>query len=77
MDDATPPTTPPDAAARLLRPGGLLVLEHAEVQSAAARAMVLDTGVLVGPRTLPDLAGRDRMVVARRDAPVDVADSPS
>lgn len=66
-----------DAAARLLRPGGLLVLEHAEVQSAAARAMVLDTGVLVGPRTLPDLAGRDRMVVARRDAPVDVADSPS
>ncbi len=54
------------AAARLLRPGGLLVMEHADVQGAAARALVEATGAFEGSRTLPDLAGRDRMVVARR-----------
>lgn len=54
------------AAARLLRDGGLLVMEHADVQGAAARAMVTATGAFEGARTLPDLAGRDRMVVARR-----------
>lgn len=53
-------------AARLLREGGLLVMEHADVQGAAARAMVTATGAFEGARTLPDLAGRDRMVVARR-----------
>ena len=54
------------AAARLLRVGGLLVMEHADVQGAAARAMVTATGAFEGAVTLPDLAGRDRMVVARR-----------
>ncbi|WP_435739072.1 peptide chain release factor N(5)-glutamine methyltransferase [Cellulosimicrobium sp. PMB13] len=59
------------AAARLLRPGGLYVMEHAEVQAVAARAMVEATGAFVDVRTLPDLTGRDRMVVARRaDIPV-------
>ena len=57
------------AAARLLRPGGLYVMEHAEVQAAGARAMVDATGdvraggprPVAGPhRTSP------RMVVARR-----------
>lgn len=66
------------AAARLLRPGGLYVMEHAEVQDAAARAMV-DATPEPGPgrrgapafaaaATRPDLTGRPRMVVARRAA---------
>ncbi|AEG45029.1 peptide chain release factor N(5)-glutamine methyltransferase [Isoptericola variabilis] len=63
------------AAARLLRPGGLYAMEHAEVQDAPARAMVDATpDPAVGPgsrafeaaATLPDLTGRPRMVVARR-----------
>jgi len=59
------------AAARLLRPGGLYVMEHAEVQDAAARRMVDavrdGAGLAFAPaETRPDLAGRPRMVVARR-----------
>nr|WP_245885945.1 peptide chain release factor N(5)-glutamine methyltransferase [Xylanimonas oleitrophica] len=59
------------AAARLLRPGGLYVMEHAEVQAAAARAMVDAVRVGGGPgfepaATREDLTGRPRMVVARR-----------
>ncbi|MEL7976998.1 peptide chain release factor N(5)-glutamine methyltransferase [Isoptericola sp. F-RaC21] len=54
------------AAARLLRPGGLYVMEHAEVQDAAARAMVADAGGFDAASTAEDLAGRPRMVVARR-----------
>jgi release factor glutamine methyltransferase len=56
------------AAARLLRPGGLLVMEHAEVQAGAVRAAVRATGAFTAVRTLADLNGRDRMVVARRTA---------
>jgi release factor glutamine methyltransferase len=54
------------AAARLLRAGGLYVMEHAEVQAVAAREMVAGTDAFVDVRTLTDLTGRDRMVVARR-----------
>ncbi len=54
------------AGARLLRPGGLLVVEHAEVQAADARAMVDGTGAFEPAGTRPDLTGRPRMVVARR-----------
>ncbi|MFI9488731.1 N5-glutamine methyltransferase family protein [Promicromonospora sp. NPDC052451] len=63
------------AAARLLRPGGLYVMEHAEVQAEAARAMVAATTDAEGrpafeePETRKDLTGRPRMVVARRAAP--------
>lgn len=57
------------AAARLLRPGGLLVMEHADVQGPAVRALVAATGAFDAPRTLADLTGRDRMVVACRLAP--------
>lgn len=66
------------AAARLLRPGGLYVMEHAEVQDAAARAMVDDTPdpdaagrhlrAFGAAATRTDLTGRPRMVVARRAA---------
>ncbi|MFE7406833.1 peptide chain release factor N(5)-glutamine methyltransferase [Isoptericola sp. NPDC057559] len=54
------------AAARLLRPGGLYVMEHAEVQAADARAMVAAAGGFGPAETLDDLTGRPRMVVARR-----------
>jgi len=65
-DGLTVPTGVVGAAVRLLRAGGLLVMEHAEVQAAAVRAVVEATGVFAQVRTAVDLAGRDRMVVARR-----------
>ncbi|KAE8762486.1 peptide chain release factor N(5)-glutamine methyltransferase [Georgenia thermotolerans] len=52
-------------AARLLRPGGTFVMEHAEVQAEAVRALVAAAG-LGDVRTGQDLTGRDRYVVARR-----------
>jgi release factor glutamine methyltransferase len=61
-----------DAAARLLRSGGLYVMEHAEVQAEAAQAMVAAARDAEGrpvfgePETRKDLTGRPRMVVARR-----------
>jgi release factor glutamine methyltransferase len=64
-------------AARLLRPGGLLVMEHAEVQAAAARALALREGTFDAVRTGTDLTGRDRMLVARRCDGAVVRDSPS
>lgn len=54
------------AAVRLLRDGGLYVMEHAEVQDAAARAMVDACGAFDQATTRADLTGRPRMVVARR-----------
>ena len=55
------------AAVRLLRPGGLFVMEHAEVQADAARDLVRSTGAFDDIRTCADLTGRARMVVARRN----------
>jgi release factor glutamine methyltransferase len=54
------------AAAGLLRPGGLLVMEHGDAQGAAVRALV------EGPRwhdvrTAEDLTGRPRALLARRE----------
>lgn len=54
------------AAGRLLAPGGLLVMEHAEVQAEAVRELVGQAGTFTQVRTAPDLTGRDRMVIARR-----------
>ena len=54
------------AAARLLRPGGLLVMEHAEVQAAAARELLAAGGGWERVETRTDLTGRERMVVAVR-----------
>lgn len=56
------------AAARLLRTGGLYVMEHAEVQAQAARDMVDHTNYFEPATTAQDLTGRDRMVIARRNA---------
>jgi len=63
------------AAARLLVPGGLLVMEHAEVQDVAARDAALATGAFVDVESRPDLTGRPRMLVARRSAQPHVTDS--
>lgn len=51
-------------AARLLKPGGLFVMEHAEIQAEATRAIALAAG-FVEVRTIDDLTGRPRAVVAR------------
>ena len=53
-------------AVRLLHPGGLLVMEHAEVQGAAVREAVAATSAFTEVTARADLTGRDRMVVARR-----------
>lgn len=52
-------------AGQLLRPGGVVIIEHAEVQAPAlrARAQAANWAEIT---TLPDLAGRPRMLVARR-----------
>lgn len=52
-------------AAQLLRPGGFYAMEHADVQGDAARALVRGAG-WADARTLTDLAGRPRTLVARR-----------
>ncbi len=54
------------AAARLLRAGGLFVMEHADVQGAAVRELVDRTGAFEPATTHRDLTGRDRYVLARR-----------
>ena len=64
-----------EAAARLLKPGGLLVMEHAEVQDAQARAAAEHSGAFAQVATLPDLTGRPRMLVARRNSEPRVKDS--
>lgn len=52
-------------SAALLRPGGVLVVEHAESQAAPMRAFAQQEG-FTGVRTGRDLAGRERMLLARR-----------
>lgn len=53
-------------ACSLLKPGGLLVMEHAEVQSAQLRAEAESAG-MTNVRTGQDLTGRDRMLIAQRE----------
>ena len=55
-----------ELAARLLRPGGLLVMEHDESQGDATRALAGATGNFGLIRTACDLTGRDRFLVAHR-----------
>lgn len=51
---------------RLLRPGGVLIMEHADVQGESAREAAAACGGFDLLRTVPDLTGRDRFLVARR-----------
>lgn len=53
-------------AARLLRVGGVLIMEHADTQGAAVREYVASSQWWDEVETRQDLTGRDRMVVARR-----------
>lgn len=53
-------------AARLLRVGGVLIMEHADTQGAALREYVASSQWWDEVETRQDLTGRDRMVVARR-----------
>lgn len=54
-------------AQEMLAPGGLLIMEHADVQGAATRELAATTGGFTGIRTVPDLTGRDRFLVALRE----------
>jgi len=54
-------------APRWLAPGGALVCEIGASQGAAVRALALDAG-LVDVEIRPDLAGRDRILVAHQPA---------
>lgn len=53
-------------AARLLRVGGVLVMEHAETQGAALREYANSLEWFEDAETRQDLTGRDRMLVATR-----------
>jgi release factor glutamine methyltransferase len=53
-------------AARLLRPGGLLGIEHADAQGGALPALVRAHGGFDEVADHPDLAGRPRYTTARR-----------
>jgi len=53
-------------AARLLRPGGRLGIEHADAQGSALPALVRAHGAFADVEDHPDLAGRPRFTTARR-----------
>jgi release factor glutamine methyltransferase len=55
-------------AAGLLRVGGLVVVEHADVQGPAVVALLEGTGSFVDVVDHRDLAGRDRFTTGRRTA---------
>lgn len=54
-------------ASRLLRPGGVVVVEHADLQGESAPAVFSATRRWADVRDHEDLAGRDRFVTARRE----------
>jgi len=58
------------SATRLLRPGGWVCAEHAEVQHESAPELFVRNGGFDRVRDLPDLNGRPRFVTARRAATV-------
>jgi len=53
-------------AARLLRPGGTAVVEHADLQGCSAPAIFSAAGRWTGVQDHQDLAGRDRYLTATR-----------
>lgn len=54
------------AAHRLLKPGGTFVMEHSSSQGADALAALAAHGGFRDATTVPDLAGLDRILLARR-----------
>ena len=55
-----------DTAARLLVPGGVVAIEHAEVQAESAPRVLAGDGRWRAVRDHPDLTGRPRFVTAER-----------
>ncbi len=55
------------AARRLLRPGGLVVVEHSDRQGRSAPEVFLGAGGWCEVEDHQDLTGRDRFVTARRE----------
>ncbi|HEX5906689.1 MAG TPA: peptide chain release factor N(5)-glutamine methyltransferase [Propionibacteriaceae bacterium] len=55
-------------AARLLRPAGIVCIEHADLQGESAPEILVQHGVFAGVRDHLDLAGRPRFVTAVRGA---------
>jgi release factor glutamine methyltransferase len=55
-----------DEAVRLLRIGGVLIMEHGDEQGASLRAYAESSVFWADVETRQDLTGRDRMLVARR-----------
>jgi release factor glutamine methyltransferase len=53
-------------AAALLRPGGVVGIEHADVQGESVPAVLAATGLWAEIRDHHDLAGRPRFTTARR-----------
>lgn len=68
VDGLSLPAAVVQAATRLLRPGGLLVMEHAEGQGEGTRALAEQVGGFTEITTETDLTGRDRYLRARRVA---------
>jgi release factor glutamine methyltransferase len=52
-----------------LKPGGTLLLEISPEQSAAARALIAETGGFDSLRAVKDSSGNDRVILARRVPP--------
>lgn len=67
LDGLETPRAVMAAAHRLLKPGGLFVMEHAEVQQAATQAAATQAG-FTDVHTVEDLSGRPRALVARLGA---------
>lgn len=65
VDGLRIPAAVVQAALRLLRPGGLLVMEHAEGQGAGTRLLAEQAGRFTEITTERDLTGRDRYLRAR------------
>jgi release factor glutamine methyltransferase len=53
-------------AARLLRPGGRVAVEHDDTTADATTALFVDAGVFTDVVSRRDLAGRPRFVTAMR-----------
>lgn len=66
MDGLDVPRAVMAAAHRLLKPGGTFVMEHSSSQGADAVAALEEHGGFFGATTVPDLAGLDRILLARR-----------
>ncbi|MDR2620671.1 MAG: peptide chain release factor N(5)-glutamine methyltransferase [Propionibacteriaceae bacterium] len=60
-----------NTATRLLRPGGLLLLEHDETQAETLPELLRATGAFGDIENHPDLTGRPRYVSARRQPVVE------